>query len=107
MMKTSPNTSSIRNTLMAVVAVSAMALPLLASASTPQISVSFNPADLNSVQGQERIYANMKVAAREICGPTNIRALDQSFANARCFDGTLTAAVQRLDNDAVTALHSQ
>lgn len=107
MMKTTPIARSIRNSLMAVVAVSAMTLPLLASASTPQISVSFNTANLNTVSGQERVYEQMKIAARKLCGPTNTRSLNKSVTNAKCYDGTLTAAVQRLDNDSISAIHSR
>lgn len=107
MMKTTPNARSIRNSLMAVVAVSAMTLPLLASASTPQVSVAFDATELNTVRGQERVYEQMKTASRKLCGPTKTGSLNQSVANAKCYDGTLTAAVQRLDNDAITALHSK
>ncbi len=107
MMKTTSNARSIRNTLMAVAAVSAITLPLLASASTHNINVTFDSSELNTAQGQERLYAKMKTASQKLCGPTNIRPVVESVANAKCYDGTLTAAVQRLDNDAITALHSQ
>ncbi len=107
MMKTTPNARSVRNSLMAVIAVSAMTLPLLASASTPQISVAFDAAELNTVRGQERVYEQMKIASRNLCGPIRTRSLNQSAANATCYDGTLTAAVQRLDNDAISALHAK
>lgn len=106
-MKTTPNARSIRNLLMAVVAVSAMTLPLLASASTPQISVAFDATELNTVRGQERVYEQIKTASRKLCGPIKTWSLNQSVANAKCYDGTLTAAVQRLDNDAITALHTK
>ena len=110
MMKTTPNARSIRNTLMAAVAVSAMTLPLLASASASNISVAFDPSELNSAQGQERLYEKMKIASRKLCGSTSIQvtgSLSKSVGNSECYEGTLTAAVQRLDNDAITALHSQ
>ena len=110
MMKTTPNARSIRNTLMAAVAVSAMTLPLLASASASNISVAFDPSELNSAQGQERLYEKMKIASRKLCGSTSIQvtgSLSKSVGNSECYEGTLTAAVQRLNNDAITALHSQ
>lgn len=110
MMKTLPNARSIRNTMMAVAAVSAMALPLLASASTSNISVAFDKTELESTKGQERLYAKMKNASRKLCGSSNIQvtgSLSTSTANDECFEGTLTAAVQRLDNPAITALHSK
>ena len=109
-MKTFSNARSIRNTLMAVVAVSAMTLPLLASASTSNINIAFDPTELNSAQGQERLYKKLKIASRKLCGSSNIQltgSLRKSVGNSECYDGTLTAAVQRLDNDSITALHSQ
>jgi UrcA family protein len=99
-----------RNTLLAVAVVSAMTLPLIASASTSNISVAFNKAELDSSQGQERLYARMKNASRQLCGSSNIQltgSVDKTIANTECYDGTLTAAVHRLDNDAITALHSE
>ena len=105
-MKTRNNSRIIRNTL---IAVTAMALPMLAMAS-PNISVSFASAELESTQGQQRIYEQMRNASRELCGSSNIAltgSIDTSVANAKCYSGTLTAAVQRLDNDAITELHAE
>ena len=110
MMKTLPNARSIRNTMMAVAVVSALVLPLLDSASTSNISVAFGKTELDSTQGQERVYAKMKNVSRKLCGSSNIQvtgSLSTSTANDECFEGTLTAAVQRLDNPAITALHSK
>ena len=110
MMKTPFDTRLIRNTLFAFAAVSAMALPLVASASNASITISFDRSELDTAIGQERIYDEMKTASRELCGSTEIRlvgSLSQSAKNEKCYAGTLTAVVQRLDNDSVTALHTQ
>jgi UrcA family protein len=110
MMKTFSNARSIRNTVMVVAAVSAMALPLFASASSSEINVTFNKAELDSPEGQERLYERMKSASRKLCGSSNIQftgAIDKSVGNDECYSGTLTAAVQRLDHEAITALHSE
>ena len=99
-----------RNTLLAVAAVSAMTLPLIASASTSNISVAFNKAELDSAQGQERLYDRMKNASRKLCGSSNLQltgSVNKTLGNTECYNGTLTAAVQRLDNDAITELHSE
>jgi len=109
-MKTLPSAVLIRNTFLAVAAVSAMALPLLASATTHNIAVSFSRADLDSNLGQERLYQQLKTASRELCGSSDYRAsgsLSQSIENEKCYSGTLTAAVERLDIDAITVLHSE
>lgn len=97
----------IRNTL---IAVTAMSLPVLASASQSNISVSFNKSELQSTQGQERVYQQMKTASRKLCGTSNVHltgSVEESVSNDECYDGTLTAAVQRLDNKAITALHAE
>jgi UrcA family protein len=101
---------SIRNSLLTTAAVTAMTLPLLASASIPNIAVSYDQAELNSKIGQQRIYNQLKSASRRLCGSTDIRlvgSLRRSNGNEQCYEGTLTAAVQRLDNDGITALHNK
>ena len=103
-MKTRINSRLIRNTL---IAVTAMTLPMLASAS-PNISVAFNKSDLQSAQGQERIYQQMQTATRKLCGSAGIQLTEsavKTVANDNCYSGTLTAAVKRLDNQAISALH--
>ena len=98
-----------RNTLLAIAAVSAMTLPLIASASSSNIRVTFNQAELETTQGQQRLYEKMKRASQKLCGSSDILltgSVDRSVGNSECYDGTLTAAVQRLDNDAITAIHS-
>ena len=104
-MKTRINSRTIRNTL---IAITAMTLPLMASAS-PNISVSFVKSDLQSTQGQQRIYQQMKTASRDLCGDTSIKltgSLETSVGNDDCYEGTLTAAVKRLDNNAISELHT-
>jgi len=106
-MKTRIKSHLVRNTL---IAVTVMTLPLLASASTSNISVAFDKTELDSVKGQERVYEKMKAASRKLCGSSNIQftgSVDKSVGNDECYSGTLAAAVQRLDNDAITTLHSK
>lgn len=109
-MKTLQTTSLIRTTLLAVAVVSAMSLPLIASASSSQVNIGFDRTELESPQGQKRLYAKMKNASRQLCGSTNIQitgSVAKSAGYNSCYSGTLTAAVERLDNDAITALHTQ
>ena len=108
MMNTVLNTGSIRKTLIAITVVTAMTLPLLASASVPSISVVFDKANLKSSQGVKNVYTHMQDAARDLCGSANVRSagsMNMARANAKCYEGTLTAAVERLDISEVTALH--
>ena len=112
-MKTLPKTRLIRHTLLAVTAVTTMAMPLFASASapgaTPNIKVAYQETELKTSWGQQNIYERMQDASRKLCGSSNIRltgSMGRSAGNAECYEGTLTAAVERLDNDAITELHN-
>ena len=109
MMKTPLDTLSIRNTVLLVAAISALALPLVASASSKNIKLSFEKSELNSVDGQKRVYKKLQDASSELCGSAKINitgSLQRSRGNQKCYEGTLTAAVNRLDNSAVKALHT-
>ena len=112
MMKQLPTSRSIRNTIISVAAVSAMALPLFASASVNNNTGGdfFTRSDLASTTSNEELYAKLQNASRNICGSSRIIAtgsLRRSIGNQECYEGTLTAAVERLDNAEVTALHNQ
>jgi len=107
-MKTPLDTFSIRNTMLVAAAISALALPLVSYASSKNIPVSFEKSELNSVSGQKRVYKRLQDASRELCGSANINitgSMQRSRANQECYEGTLTAAVNRLDNSAIRALH--
>ena len=111
-MKTLPSTRSIRNTIILVAAVSAMALPLFASASVSSTAGDdfFTRSDLAGTTSNEELYAKLQNASRNICGSSRIIAtgsLSRSVGNQECYEGTLTAAVERLDNAEVSALHEQ
>jgi len=111
-MKTLPSTRSIRNTIILVAAVSAMALPLFASASVNKTAGDdfFTRSDLASTTSNEDLYAKLQNASRNICGSSRIIAtgsLRRSVGNQECYEGTLTAAVERLDNAEVTELHNE
>ena len=112
MMKTLPTTRSIRNTIISIAAVSAMALPLFASASVNNNTDSdfFTRSDLAGTTSNEELYAKLQNASRNICGSSRIittGSLRRSVGNQECYEGTLTAAVERLDNTEVSALHEQ
>ena len=109
MMKAIHKTRSIRNTLMALAAVSAMATPLMTTASTANVSIAYDKTDLESVKGQKRLYAKLKNASLKLCGSDEERitgSLTGAVENSECYNGTLTAAVKRLDHPAITALHT-
>jgi UrcA family protein len=113
-MKTLQKAHLVRNTLIAATAITMMTLPLLASASapnsTPNIRVAYQPAELKSTWGRKNVYERMQDASRKLCGSSNIRitgSLLRSAANEECYEGTLSAAVQRLDKEVITEIHEQ
>ena len=112
MMKNLSAAHCIRKALLSAVAALAIISPLLATASTPNDSVRDkqntrgNP-DLMTIEGQKRLYRNLRAKARKSCGPTSIRttgSLGRAIANKKCYEDTLAIAVLRLDNSAITAL---
>jgi UrcA family protein len=108
MMETYLSMHPVRFLLIALTAVTLMMVSVFASASPREIAISYHRAELESVAGQQRLYERMKGATRQLCGSTNIRetgSVEQSKANAECIEGTLTAAVERLDHPAIKALH--
>ena len=109
MMKAILKTRSIRNTIMAFAAVSAITLPMMATASTANVSIAYDKTELESAKGQKQLYAKLKDASLKLCGTSEERitgSLMGSVVNSECYEGTLTAAVQRLDHPAITALHT-
>ena len=94
--------------MLVVAAISTLALPLVANASSKNVPLRFEKSEFNSVNGQKRVYKRLQDAAREICGSSNLNitgSLHRSNLNRDCYEGTLTAAVNRLDNSAIKALH--
>lgn len=106
---------TLRNTLISAAAASAMTLPLLSSATmahtaNSDVRVSYEKTELARPGGQKLLYARLKSASRKICGSSSIRitgSVHNSVAKTQCFDETLSAAVARLANAEIAALHSR
>ena len=112
MMKTFPTAHALRNTIISVAAASAIALPLFASASgnDNNVDVFFNQTELVNTSNHEELYAKLENASRKICGSSNLSitgSVRRSSGIEECYEGTLTAAVERLNNAEITALHTQ
>ena len=111
-MKTLSTAHTLRNTIIAVAAVSAIALPLFASASTGNnaVGVEFNNAELVNNSTHAELYARLQNASQKVCGSSSLNitgSVRRSSGIQECYEGTLTAAVERLDNTEITALHNQ
>jgi UrcA family protein len=108
---------SIRKTRTILLATTAAALaivPLLATAGGGQKSdrgatILFDASD-QVVNTSESVYARIKAESRKICGDSNIHltgSVRRSAGIEECYEGTVTAAVERLDDPRVSALHQK
>lgn len=58
----------------------------------------------------EAVYGKLKARSRQVCGSSDLHiagGLKESRKIKECFEGTLGAAVARLDDPEVSALHEQ
>lgn len=112
-MKNVSTARNIRHSILSIAAVAAVSLPLMASAATgdnddPNRSLlvdNGNPAVQND---PEQLYGKLKSQSHEVCGSSSLRIagdIRRSRQVKDCYEGTLTAAVQRLDNPEVSELH--
>jgi UrcA family protein len=103
----------IKKSLLTVAVVSAMAIPLLASATVnseaERSTTIFYDSSAHAVaNGPEALYERLKNASRKMCGSDDLLvtgSIRRVAGNEACYEGTLDAAVKRLDDPAVTALH--
>mgnify|MGYP006314417571 FL=1 len=103
----------IKNSLLLVAAVSAVAIPLFASAAVESeversTTIFYDRSAHAAANGPEALYGRLKTASRKMCGSDDLLvtgSIRRVAGNAACYEGTLDAAVKRLDDPAVTALH--
>ena len=110
MMNTKFNVKTIKQTFVSAIAIALITLPLLASAADSKSGIFYTKQNPENSTDQEILYAKLKDASRDICGSTNLHvtgSVERVSANDECYEGTLTAAVERLDNEAVKELHQQ
>jgi UrcA family protein len=103
----------IRKTLLMTAAIATVAVPLLVSAAVKYdpdraTTIPYETSSAGTVQSPERLYERMKAVSREMCGSTDlliVGSLQRIADNKACYEGTLEAAVDRLGDPTVTALH--
>jgi UrcA family protein len=103
----------IKKSLLMVAAVSAMAIPLFASATVAKdfarsTTVTYDRSAQGTANGPEALYERLKNASRKMCGSDDLLvtgSIRRVAGNEACYEGTLDAAVKRLADPAVTALH--
>lgn len=104
---------TIRKTLLMTAAIATVAVPLLVSAAVKYdpdraTTISYETSSSGTVQSPERLYERIKAVSREMCGSTDLLitgSVRRVADNKACYEGTLEAAVERLDDPTVKALH--
>lgn len=112
-MNTISNARTIRNTIISLAAIAAISLPLITSASATgesdaNTSLLRSEWALEVDNNPDALYGKLKDKSHELCGSSDLQItgdLRRSAAVDECYQGTLTAAVQRLDNPEVAQLH--
>jgi hypothetical protein len=113
--KTLSTAHTIRNSVVSLIVVAAFSLPLISSAATTSNGNANRGLLSSEWQSEVRtdassVYGKLKAESKEVCGSSERRitgGVRQSQKVEQCYEGTLTAAVQRLDDPEVTELHYQ
>jgi UrcA family protein len=73
------------------------------------MAVSYAGLDLDDPAARHTLYGRLKVAARFVCGGdiSGVREVQRIFAHKACVGDALDAAVDSIDNAALTALHKE
>jgi UrcA family protein len=101
---------TIKKTLLMTAAIAALAVPLFASAGTTDgaTSICYDRGSADVVRSPERLYERIKAVSRKMCGSTDLfitGSVRRVADHKACYEGTLEAAIQRLDDPAVSTLH--
>ena len=71
------------------------------------VAVSYADLDLTEAAGARTLYARLKSAARDACGPEpSVRDLRSTAEYEACYDRALGKAVSRVDSQQLRALHA-
>jgi len=65
------------------------------------VSIQYAPTELSTESGRAKLYADIKRAAREVCGPTGLRdagSLALASRNRRCAEQALSDAMAQVDS---------
>jgi UrcA family protein len=106
---------TLTKTLLMTAALAAVAVPMFASAAVkhdaiPKTVILYDLTEDGAAQDPVRLYERLKSASRKMCGSTDLLITGSSrrvAGNKACYEGTLEAAVNRLGDPVVTALHDR
>ncbi len=65
------------------------------------VSIQYAPTELSTDSGRAELYARIKHAARQVCGPTGLRdagSLALASRNRRCAEQAVSDAMARVDS---------
>lgn len=73
--------------------------------SAPAITIHYSDLDLARPSGVQALYQRVSAAARQVCGPENIRDLTRYAASQKCFDQAMNQAVADIGVPQLNALY--
>ena len=104
----------LRKPLLTLATLTVVVFPLLASAGAGRDAGCEDPLfaakSSRTVDASAVLYTRVKTASRKLCGDPSLfvtGSLKRSAQIRGCYEGTLAAAVQRLDDPRVSALHQE
>lgn len=107
----------LKKSILMAVAVGTVAVPMFLSAAIKQdrqnkstflYAAAASAAEV--VRTPEALYERLKNESRKMCGSTDVvltGSIERVMGNESCYEGTLNAAVERLDNPDVSAIHAR
>lgn len=107
--------TNLRKTLIIASLTAVLAFPAIASAGNDagieptSVKVSFADLDISNAHGISALYKRLQNASEDACGPISYSEtanLSQLTRNKACYHQALTSAVEKVDNDALSELHS-
>ena len=110
MMNTNFTVKNVRQAFVSAIAISLISLPLLTSAAENNSGFFSDKKNQDKTTDYETIYTELQVASRQVCGSSSLQvtgSVERVVANNECYEGTLTAAVKRLNNSKVQEIHKQ
>jgi UrcA family protein len=108
--------SKLFKSLLATIVVVALGAPAIVSASNMNevedvfIRVSYADLNVENEKGAQSLYRRLKHASKQACnfhgGLSSAGSLNRLMETRRCYRETLSAAVEKIDNEMVTNLHN-
>ena len=103
-----------RRTALSIVLAAALSVSVTAMAAGPnqfkqtKVTVTYYDLNIHSDKGAKTLYSRLQRASRKACAlrGRGIHSLREVADAKRCYSESLSAAVDRIDSEALTRLHS-